>query len=302
MELVILAGGIGSRFGGLKQLEPVDEFGNFIVDYLIFDAIRLGFSKVVFVIREECLNLFQNTICKRIKSKIEYSFAFQNNKNIPEKYIYISERQKPLGTAHALLCSHEKIKDDFVVANADDFYGRDALSAATNFLKNKPKIEDVGLVTFKAQNTLSNFGDVKRGVCEIKNNKIVNIVETKITKTNNNQLLLKPILSDGKSVVKSITSNVFVSMNLIAFNKNIFKFLREEFNNFLETNKNDLSSVEFFIPSFLTNTSNKNQISITPIKTDSIWKGLTFKDDLQDVKSHILNLKSRGEYPDRLWV
>lgn len=299
MELVVLAGGLGSRYGGLKQFEPVDDHNNFILDYLVFDAIKLGASKVIFVISPHSFSYFKNTVANKLSSHIKVDFAFQTNSQIPFPYYIPINRKKPLGTAHALLCAKPKISQNFVVVNADDFYGYDALKCAFSFDKNLNQ-KTAGIVVYPAKNTLSLHGEVKRGVCEMSGSKITNIVETKIQRSGNHLLSLSPA-SGTISYLKSIKNDIFVSMNLLALSPEILDLFEEEFLLFFKTHKHCLDTAEFFLPSVLTNLSNKKFISLVSIKTNSIWKGLTFQDDLNEVKNHIKSLKIENKYPENLW-
>lgn len=300
MELVVLAGGLGSRFGGLKQIEPIDEHGNFIIDYLVFDALRLGASKVIFVIKPEMLNDLKNTIAVRLSNHIRVEFAFQTNNNVPLSFDVPESRKKPLGTAHALLCAKPKISDNFVLVNADDFYGFDALEKAFSFENIPHNKNEMGVVVYPAKNTLSKFGSVKRGVCEIVDEKIMNITETKIRYNSEKTLEFSQMLSNV-TYIKSASDDVFVSMNLLALSPLILEFLEDEFLLFLKENKHNLDTAEFFIPSMLTHLSSQKQITLSALSTNSIWKGLTFKEDLEDLRTYIKFLKNQKKYPENLW-
>lgn len=176
MTLVIMAAGIGSRFGGLKQIEPVGPNGEFIIDYSIYDAIRSGFNKVVFIIKKENYDIFKETIGKRIEEKIKVEYVFQSNENVPINIP--KERTKPLGTAHAILCCKNVVKENFAIINADDFYGYDSFKQLSEFLKSTKN--DFGIVSYKLGATLSSNGSVKRGVCYISDGYLNEIVESKI--------------------------------------------------------------------------------------------------------------------------
>ena len=176
MDLVILAAGMGSRFGGLKQIKEVGPNGEMIIDYSIYDAIKAGFNRVIFIIKKENLKYFK-LVENKIKKYVKVEYAFQNNDNVPNKYDKLKYRDKPLGTAHALLCVKDLIKDKFMVINADDFYGKESYEIGYNYLK---KSNDYGLIGYLAKNTLSENGKVKRGVCEVKDGKLVNITESSL--------------------------------------------------------------------------------------------------------------------------
>ena len=297
MDLVVLAAGMGSRFGGLKQIEPIDKQGNFIIDYSVFDAIKAGFEKIVFVIKRENYIDFKDTIGKRIEKHIKVEYAFQDlNSFIPEK-LDIKNRVKPWGTAHAILCAKDKVKGSFAVINADDFYGRGSILSIANFLKNRENDDDIAMIGFKVINTITENGTVKRGICKSVNGNLSNIEESEIKKENN-KLFATPL---GKDDYSEILPDTLVSMNLFGLTKNVFDYLEEGFKEFLETNKNDLTSCEYFIPTILTKYINENKGKMKVIDTNEKWYGLTYKADFQDVFDGINLLVKKGIYPDLLW-
>ena len=183
LTLVILAAGMGSRFGGLKQIEPMGPNGEFIIDYSIYDAIKAGFNKVVFLIKEENYNIFKETIGSRVEKHIKVEYCFQNNENVPVFYEELKERKKPLGTAHAILCCKDKVNEPFMMINADDFYGRDAYMKGAEFLRNinlESEVHQYGMIGYKVKNTITENGAVKRGVCKVENNELVKLVESSV--------------------------------------------------------------------------------------------------------------------------
>ena len=299
MDLVIMAAGLGSRFGGLKQLEPVDENNNFIIDYSVFDAIRAGFDHIVFVIKEEMYDLFRQTIGKRLEPFISIDYAFQNFDNIPSIYKIPNSRNKPFGTGHAILCAKNKIKSDFAVINADDFYGQDSFKIAFNFLKINSNQDNYALIAYKAINTINNSGTVKRGICYHEQNNLKKIIESTIEILDDGTLYATPIISNEKG--NKINNDQLVSMNLFAFSKKFLTYLENYFMEFLESNKNDLSSCEFFLPSVVSNLLESNQASASILSTNSKWFGITYKEDLLEVKSAIKNMKNNSIYPENLW-
>ena len=175
ITLLILAAGMGSRFGGLKQIEPMGPNDEFIIDYSVYDALKAGFTKIIFLIKEENYEVFKETIGKRVEPHIKVEYCFQKNDNIPEGYEIPKERIKPLGTAHAILCCREKINEPFAIINADDFYGRDAYFKASEFLKQsyENKEDKYGMIGYLIKNTITEYGAVKRGVCQVENNKLL---------------------------------------------------------------------------------------------------------------------------------
>ena len=228
MDLVIMAAGMGSRFGGLKQIEKVHKNGEFIIDYSIYDAIKAGFNRVVFIIKEENYELFRETIGKRIEKNIETVYVFQNNNNVPKWVNLPDTRVKPLGTAHAILCCKDIVKNNFVVINSDDFYGYDAFKVASSFLKNNQNNNEFANISYIAGNTLTNVGAVKRGVLKITNGYLDTLIESSLEKE---QHLIKATPLNGEDSFY-IENNSLVSMNMFAFTPKIFELLENEFDIF----------------------------------------------------------------------
>ncbi|MBP3582147.1 MAG: nucleotidyltransferase [Clostridia bacterium] len=299
MELVIMAAGLGSRFGGLKQLEPIDNNGNFIIDYSVFDAIRCGFNKVIFIIKKENLNLFRETIGKRIESKIETEYVFQDNSNIPGSYTIPDDRQKPFGTGHAVLCAKDAISSNFAVINADDFYGFDAFKSVASFLKNNTNPANYCLIGYPVENTLSSSGAVNRGVCNNSGGTLTSITESKISKENG--LLLAKPLSSPHSPEYQIASDTPVSMNMFGFSQNFLDGLNNHFFKFLEHNKRNLSSCEFFLPTVVSNMIEEKTATVSLIKTCARWYGITYKEDKEEIVNAIIKMKNEKIYPNNLW-
>jgi len=293
--LLILAAGMGSRFGGLKQIEPMGPNGEFIIDYSIYDAIKCGFNKIVFIIKEENYDIFRETIGKRIEDKIEVKYVFQDLNKLPKGYNVPSNRVKPWGTAHAILCAKDVINEPFVIINSDDFYGRDAYSVISKFMNNND-IKEYGIVLYDVINTLTENGSVKRGVCFSKDNKLEKLVESKIEKRDGN-IICEPLSNEDSFI---ITSNTKVSMNMMSFDPSIFKYLEDNFIKFLELNKDSIDS-EYLIPDVLTKGINEGFCSVTIVPTTSKWVGVTYKEDKDSVTSYINNLINNGEYPKNLW-
>ena len=296
MTLVIMAAGLGSRFGGLKQIEPVGPNGEFIIDYSIYDAIKAGFDKVVFIIKEENYDLFRNSIGKRVEGKIKVEYVFQNNSNVPSEFTIPSDRVKPLGTGHAILCSKEKVDEAFAMINADDFYGRDAYMAAANFIRNNNNENNYGLVSYKMCNTLTAFGAVKRGVCEVVGNKLVGIIESKIEEKDGK--LYAESLEGGD--VFEIPYDVNASMNLFIFYPTVYNYLEKDFYEFLKNSK-DLGKDEYLLPSVICNHMKKGDVSCELVENNSTWMGITYREDLDKLKQHIKDEINKGTYPLSLY-
>ena len=298
ITLVILAAGMGSRFGGLKQIEPIGPNGEFIIDYSIYDAKKVGFNKVVFIIKEENYEIFKNTIGKRIESNIKVEYVFQKNDNL-EKYNIPKSRTKPFGTAHAILCAKDYVNEPFAIINADDFYGREAFSCAYKFLTNleKGSKEKYGLVGYKVKNTLTENGSVKRGICKIDNNKLVKIIESKVEKLEND-IIATPLNGDKEFKVDKEET---VSMNMLLFTPTIFSYIEKQLPEFIKNNKKDLETCEFLIPDVLFNSIEDNFAEVDVIQTNATWYGITYKEDTLEVKASIKKLVDKGIYNSHLW-
>ena len=274
MELVILAAGMGSRFGGLKQIEPIDKNNNFIIDYSIYDAIKHGFEKIIFIIKEENLGLFRSTVGKRIEGKIAVEYVFQKGLNIKP------DRQKPWGTAHAILSCKDVVKNNFAIINADDFYGEDAYKVVSKFLRNTdPNSTSFGLVGYKAANTLTENGATKRGVCSHEGGKLTNLVESSL-EIKNGKIYATPL---GSTDTKEIAPSTLVSMNMLAFTPKLFDYLVANFPVFLDENKNNLDKCEYLIPEVLGNMVKNNLATCDIIETSAVWQGVTYKEDKEKV-------------------
>ncbi len=295
--LLILAAGMGSRFGGLKQIEPFGPNGEFIIDYSIYDARKAGFNKVVFVIKEENYNIFKETIGKRIEPFIKTEYAFQDNRLVPKEYQeLLQNREKPLGTAHAILCAKDKIHGSFAMINADDFYGRDALEKASSYLDNVSN-NHYGMIAYLVKNTLSPSGASSRGICYEENGKLTEVVESKVERIDNKIIA---VLQDTKEKIE-VSENTPVSMNLLLFSNDFFSILEEYFYLFLEQNKNDLSKVEYQIPTALSKAMKYEGKTVDLMITTAKWYGVTYKEDQEMVKKAFIEMTEEKKYPQNLW-
>lgn len=300
LTLLIMAAGMGSRFGGLKQIEPVGPNGEFIIDYSVYDAIKAGFKKIVFVIKEENYEVFKETIGKRIeKQNIEVEYAFQRLTDVPSEYQNLTNREKPWGTGQAILAAKDKINTNFVVINSDDFYGYDAFRVIADYLNNLPHTtkEPFALVTYAVSNTLTENGAVKRGVCEEKDGYLTNITESSVERVDG-VIVAKPL--DGSNSF-TIADDGLVSMNFFGFTPKIFTVLEEKFKLFLEKNKNDSEKCEFLIPDVLFQTIEEDIAEVKVLKTKAKWYGVTYREDKESLVKAIQNMIDKGEYPDNLW-
>ena len=293
--LLILAAGMGSRYGGLKQTEKFGPHGEFIIDYSIYDAIKNGFNKVVFVIKEENYDLFRETVGKRIEQKVKTEYVFQSFNGVDSKYKIPTSRIKPLGTAHAVLCAKDVINEPFIMINADDYYGYDAFVEASEYLDNI-KENDIGIIGYKVINTLTENGSVKRGVIRESNGKLVEIIESSIV--NSNGKIEATALSNDKKFI--IDRDSLVSMNMIAFLPSIFDYIEDNFNTFLSNS--NLEKDEYLIPDVITKYNNEKIGNVNIIETNAKWVGVTYKEDKESVQKYINYLIEKGIYNDNLWL
>lgn len=297
LTLVIMAAGMGSRFGGLKQITPVDEERNFLIDYSIYDAIVSGFQKVIFIIKEENKEEFISSIGHRLKSKIPVEYAFQKLDNVPDFINIPKERQKPWGTVHAILAAKEQIKGPFAVINADDFYGRDAYQVVAKFLKENENSNEHVSIPYPFNKVDSKHGFVKRGVLYLEGENISQIIESSIG-YENGKVIAKPL--DGTKPF-SIEPTHPVSMNMFGFKPSILSELETYFNNFILKNKENLEDCECLLSDFLEAYLKNKKITLKYITSNGLWLGMTYKEDLEEVKEKIIELKENGEYPESLW-
>ena len=295
MTLVILAAGMGSRYGGLKQIDPITNQGEFIIDFSVYDAIQAGFDKVVFVIKRENLELFRETVGTRFESRIKVEYAFQELTDIPVGYSVPEERVKPWGTAHALLAARELVTDPFMVINSDDFYGRSAYRMLADHFKNGGA--GYAMVGYIIGNTLTENGSVKRGYCESKDGYLTNLIESSVYK-DGDKVKVEPL--DGRESFYADTTDL-VSMNMFCFKPDMIDYLDKHFIDFFEANKEDLSKCEYLIPDIVFERIDNKDIKVRVVDTDAVWHGVTYKEDKEDLVNCINNLIEIGEYPNNLY-
>jgi UTP-glucose-1-phosphate uridylyltransferase len=292
-----MAAGMGSRFGGLKQIEPCGPNGEFIIDYSIYDAINSGFSKIVFVIKEENYKIFKETIISRIKTTIPVEVVFQKIEDVPSFVKIPDTRVKPWGTAHAIYSAKDAITEPFLVINADDFYGQDAYRVAMEFLQNIKK-RVYGIIGYEASKTITENGAVKRGVLITEKNDLLNsIIESSLV-LDNNEIICKPLNGSREFKIKP---NALVSMNMLTFDLTIFPYLKDKLSNFFETNINNLESCECLIPDILDMAKKENYADVKILHTSSNWYGITYREDKKYLAEKINELINKGEYPNNLW-
>ena len=301
MQLVILAAGMGSRFGGLKQMEPMDDYGNFILDYSIHDAIRAGFDSVIFIIKKEHLEIFRETIGKRVEPLVKTEYAFQDLNDLPEGFKCPAERVKPWGTAHAILAARKLINDNFIIINGDDYYGQKTYEVAAQYLRNLPKNSEgkYANIAFDVANTLAENGSVKRGVCFYDSNHfLTKMIESSVYKDEKGLIQAEPLDSKEKPFV--CANGQLVSMNLFAFSKDIIAKLEKQFPVFLKENIDNLKA-EFLIPDEVSRLVGEGQASLELISTPDVWYGVTYREDKPSVVKALKALTDKGLYKKGLY-
>ena len=295
MILVVMAAGLGSRFGGIKQMTGVGPNNLFIIDYSVYDAIQAGFKKVVFIIRKDIYDDFRNTIGKRIENKIDVEYVFQDINDIPEGFSVPSDRVKPWGTGHAVLSARDVVDDNFVVINADDFYGRESFIKIADYLKNVDKSsKKYSMVSYKLINTMSDYGSVSRGICNVDNGKLVDINErTNIVKKDGNLVYI----DEGEHL---IDKDALVSVNFWGFTPSMFEDAYKYFIEFFKFNS-DLSKKEFYLPTIVKNSIEEGIASVSVLESESKFSGMTYKEDREELSRYICELVNNGIYPNNLW-
>jgi len=295
--LVVLAAGVGSRYGGLKQLDTFSEQGDTILDFSIYDAIQAGFGKVVFIIRKNIEQEFKAFFNPKLEGKIEVEYVFQELDKIPEKY-KDNNRQKPWGTGHALLMAKDAVKGNFAVINADDFYGREAFEGVAEALRNTDEnSSNFNMMGYVLKNTISEYGFVSRGECMVDNNNFLTQVteRTHIEKIDGH-LMYK----DENEQLKPISENTVVAMNFFGFTPKYFDVSSSMFEEFLKQNYKE-AKAEFFIPSVVNTCILNKTATMKVLKSNASWFGVTYKEDKDFVTSEIQKLKKSGVYPIHLW-
>ena len=295
--LVILAAGIGSRYGGLKQLDTFTPEGDTIIDFSIYDALEAGFGKFVFIIRKSIEKEFRAEIDKKLKGKAEVAYVFQEIDKVPKRF-FNSERTKPWGTGHAMLMAKDEVKENFAIINADDFYGREAFEAMAEYLRSIDKNSfDFSMMAYLLKNTVSDHGFVSRGECAVDDKGfLTHVVErTHIEKTNSG-LIRKD--DDGNMI--PIDENTVVSMNFWGFTPRCFEYTEALFESFLEENKDNLKA-EYFIPLIVNGYLENGTATVKVLTSDARWFGVTYKEDKESVQNEIQKLKNKGIYPNQLW-
>ncbi|MGB1759521.1 MAG: nucleotidyltransferase family protein [Verrucomicrobiales bacterium] len=298
VTLLVLAAGMGSRYGGLKQLDSVGPNGETVIDYSVFDAIRAGFNKVVFIIREDFKEEFKLSIGEKFQDRIEVEYAFQKLDELPPGYTIPNDRTKPWGTGHAILSAMQTVRDPFAVINADDFYGQLAYQKIYNYLSETPVDAlpaNYCMVGYPLKNTLSEHGSVSRGICSVSEDDKLNSVRelTHIVKKHSE------IFNEVNGEKESLTGDEVVSMNMWGFSPQVFIQLERLFSEFLKENLNVLSS-EFYIPFAVDNLIQSGTATVEVLETTEKWFGVTYQDDKVQVQKAILSLIQHGDYPSSI--
>jgi NDP-sugar pyrophosphorylase family protein len=294
--LLILAAGVGSRYGGNKQIDGFGPDGETIMEYSIFDAIRAGFGKVVFIVREEIIDVVKEVFLPKLQGKIEVDFVVQSlSSHLPQAYFH-PDRKKPFGTAHAVLCAKDAIQEPFAVINADDFYGREAFDALGKFLSTQVQPALHCMVGYAIKNVLSDNGTVSRGVCEINEaNQLVGMVErTAIAREGDK------IVSREEGGELEIAPDTPVSMNCWGFHPSFFEATENLWGQFLKDNHENLKS-EFYIPMVANTLIQEKKAAVEILEGGKIWFGVTYPEDKAEVINMLEKLHAAGDYPEKLW-
>jgi dTDP-glucose pyrophosphorylase len=285
-----MAAGMGSRYGGLKQLDAIGPSGETIIDYSVYDAIKEGFNKVVFIIRKDFEQEFKSKITDKYEGQIQVEFAFQDLNDLPDEFTCPEGREKPWGTGHAILSARNVINEPFIAINGDDFYGRESFKVVAEYYRKGAN--SFSMVAFKLDKTLSSFGGVTRGLCTVNDEKLNTVIETAdLEKTDYGVSSNRDIELDGTEPV---------SMNVWGFTPILFKYLDEKFVEFLSENGTEMKS-EYLIPSVVNELIQSGQETVHVLRSGATWFGVTYKEDKPFVEGEIEKLVNKGEYPDKLF-
>jgi NDP-sugar pyrophosphorylase family protein len=294
--LLVLAAGMGKRYGGLKQIDPVGPGGETIIDYSIYDALRAGFGKVVFVIRKDIEQAFRKTVGARFEKEIAVEYVFQELDKVPQGFSVPAGRTRPWGTLHAVLMGADTISEPFAVINADDFYGADGYRMLAQHLQSEPS--DYAMVGFVLRNTLSDFGAVSRGVSRVGDNDFLQRI-LELTNIERDGMDIRNTDSTGR--ITMLSGDEVVSMNMWGFTPRVFGQFREHFQQFLRSGGSDFRA-ESYLPSTVNELVLAGQARVKVLRTNDSWVGVTYREDHPRVVETIRRLIDRGDYPDRLWL
>ncbi len=295
--LVIMAAGMGSRFGGMKQIEPVGRAGEILMEYAIYDAMQCGFGRVVFIIKEEMYADFRAVVGDKIAKVIDVDYAFQKLDNLPQGFSLPENRVKPWGTGHAVMSCLGKVNEPFCVITADDFYGRGAFSTISGYLSalRQPPPLDCCMVGFRAENTMTSFGSVSRACCDVnEHNTLLSLTErTKLQMVNGQ-------LHDLEENI-DLPNDTLVSCTMFGFDAGILPLIERQFSAFLNRHDEDREKVEYYLPSAIDELIHSREIEMKVLPTDSHWYGFTYREDRDNVVAQLDRLTAAGEYPSPLW-
>ena len=290
ITLLIMAAGMGSRYGGLKQLDAIGPSGETIIDYSVYDAIKAGFTKVVFIIRKDFEQEFKSKITDKYEGQIQVEFAFQDLNDLPDEFTCPEGREKPWGTGHTIFSARNVINEPFVAINGDDFYGRESFKVVADYYRKGAN--SFSMVAFKLDKTLSSFGGVTRGLCTVNDEKLNTVIETAdLQKTDYGVSSNRDIELDGSEPV---------SMNVWGFTPILFKYLEEKFVEFLSENGTEMKS-EYLIPSVVNELIQSGQETVHVLRSGATWFGVTYKEDKPFVEGEIEKLVNKKEYPGKLF-
>lgn len=298
ITLFVLAAGMGSRYGGLKQMEGFGPNGETIIDYSIYDAIKAGFHRVVFVIRPDMEEAFKEVFLEKYEGKIDIDYCFQSVDMIPDWYKLNPERTKPWGTGHALLVAKDKIDEPFLLINGDDFYGRESFKIAVDFLKNECTPDTYAIPAYRLENVLSDAGTVKRGVCTTKGDYLVSIEET-FEVQREDKSNVSGVTWNGKPMT-NLKNDTLISMNMFCLHTSIFDKLQRDFELFLKENEDELKG-EYLLPIKLSGFIKRGEIKMKVLETPAQWFGVTYPEDAEVVRRKLKELVEEGTYPENLW-
>ncbi len=293
--LVIMAAGMGSRYGGIKQIEPVGPSGEIILDYSVYDALQAGFDKVIIIIRKDIEEDFRNVVGNKLEKHVNVEYVFQELSDLPDGFSVPQGRIKPWGTGHAILACRKKIDTPFIVINADDYYGREGFAAIHDFLCNPKAVEtpyNFCMAGFRLENTLSEHGTVTRGVCNVEDGKLVDVEETFEIKRGGTCAI---------SPLRTIPFDQPVSMNMWGFTPDLLKVLEERFIDFLEKAYENPLKCEYLLPTIIDQMVKENLATVHVLDTRDKWFGVTYKEDKEYVVSSIRKLVEDGAYPATLF-
>lgn len=294
--LIVLAAGMGSRYGGLKQIDPIGPNGEIILEMSVYDAVQAGFDKVVFIIKKEIEKEFKEVIGDKLSKQVKVEYVFQDFSNVPKGFLIPEGRVKPLGTAHALYCCKNVLNEPFAVINADDYYGQSCFKTLHNFLNNEVKDNKYAMVGYVLNNTLTDYGSVARGQCVVENGKLVNVIERKKIEKRNGKVQM--YINDNW---EDLDSNTLVSMNMWAFTPKIIEEIIDKFDDFqIELNK-DPNKGEFYIPNLVGELLVEGKCEVKMLESHDKWYGVTYQEDKLSVKEGIATLYEKGCYPQPLW-